>query len=665
MKIGNINSKVFKLSFKDALSTKQEKRYSQLMDKIRQIQGFDDGYRVVKVYTPAIPSNQAEDTGIGKPTSKEASRFYEIAKIYGGANAIKFMPMGQLTDKQSYEKGYPGAYLRSSMSIGEDIINLSDLTDEKYGFILPKDELNKFIAQHQNLNLPENKIDFQTTLGWKNQDQYPINGLLKIAFNNFKNNEYPNNQLMKLRVEFEAFKNQKEPIDYDDIYSRLAIFPYIKDPISAKTDLFVGFDSNPKIRQAKMPQYMALKEKYKDEIEFFKFKQFLSHKALTDAKNNINSLGMDLFGDCAIGFSWVEEQVFPDAFLRDKWGRSAQVGWGIHAINYHDIANNKNSAAAKLFKAKLIHYLDHFDGIRFDVGWSYLNPRFYFSEERKHTFNVGNRITDFIEQTAKEIKGENFDQRKLVYECDAAYDDFDLWRNKSRIKHMQGMAVLSTEDEKNDAANIGWGSLPFLKENIGLNNDDFILGTNNHDKEGVLRSSEDTIKSNANVGALLRVFNKRPEDGYPDAWKLFKDDNDRKAHVAKYTRGRFAEIDSAKHSYILYTDLLGRYDKIDYHGYSPQEDYKMRLERDYEANYHKALQGNTGYNAADVKSFRMEMDGTSSQYSYLFEAAKKYSAYLKHKGGIYTRQQADNSSRANLDIEKLTLEQINNLDIIG
>ena len=46
------------------------------------------------------------------------------------------------------------------------------------------------------------------------------------------------------------------------------------------------------------------------------------------------------------------------------------------------------------------------------------------------------------------------------------------------------------------------------------------------------------------------------------------------------------------------------------------------------------------------------MDGTAQKYQYLYEAAQKYSAYLKHKGGIYTREQADKSPRANLNIEK-------------
>jgi len=670
MNINSVGAKNYSLNFGDALSTKQEKKYLELMKELKRVQNHQDGIRVVKIYTPSIPSNEKEDTGIGKPSSSEAIRMYELARIYGGATAIKFMPMGQLTDKQGYSANkYPGAYQRSSLTIGEDIIDLSQLASEKYGNILPQKEVDDFVKKHrQQKDASQNKADFETTLGWKNQEGYPINEPLRIAFENFKNAKRPNRNLKKLRAEFEKFKNQKTPVDYDDIYTRLALFPYLKDWANAKTDFFVGFDSNPKIRAEKMPQYEELKQVYKDEIEFFKFKQFLSHKALSDAKKEVNSLGMDLAGDCPITFSWVEEQVFPDAFLKDRWGRSAEAGWGIHAINYCDLINSTDSPAHQLFRAKVAHHLINYDSIRFDVGWSYMNPSFHFGDRQMIHLEAGTRITDFIEKIAREIKGPHFDQRKLMYECDADGADFNLWANREKLSKVQGLAILTTEEEKNDDANIGWGSLPFFKYNIGLGNDDFIIGTNNHDKEGVLRCSKDKRISNKHVGALQRVFNRRPQDGYPEGWKLFKDDESRNEHIRKYTRGRFAEIDLAKHSFIMHTDLFGRIEKIDYHtsgtGHNGDIDYKTRLERNYEENYHRALQDNVGYNAADVKSFRMEMDGTSNQYRHLYEKALKYSEYLKHKGGIYTREQADNSSRANLDIEKMSLEQIRNLDRI-
>lgn len=664
MKINSIGARNYSLNFGDALSTNQEKKYLELLEKMKQVQGHEDGMRVVKIYTPSIPSNSKTDTGIGKPSSPEAIRMYELARIYGGATAIKFMPMGQLTDKQGYSGGYAGAYQRSALSIGEDIIDLSQLASEKYGNILPKTAADEFVKKHNKTSKSQNLVDFKTTLGWKNQEDYPINEPLRIAFDNFKNNQNPNNELNLLRAQFEAFKTQKEPVDYDDIYTRLALFPYIKDLGTAKTDFFVGFDSNPEIRAKKMPEYNQLKEKYKNEIEFFKFKQFLAHKALADAKREINALGMDLASDCAIAFSWVEEQVFPDAFLKDEWGRTAQLGWGIDAINYLDLIQKKDSAAHKLFRAKIAHNLVNYDSIRFDVGWAYMNPAFHFGDKKMIRLNAETKITDFIEQIAREIKGENFDQRKLMYECDASGADFNLWENKSKLDKVKGLAILTTEEEKNDSANIGWGSLPFFKYNIGLGDDDFIIGTNNHDKEGVLRCAKNKDKSSEQVGALQRVFNRRAQDGYPNGWREFKDDENSHEHLRKYTKGRFAEIDLAKHSFIMYTDLFGRSEKVDYHGNDPVHDYKTRLERQYEENFHKALQDDVGYNAADVKSFRMEMDGTSSQYLKLYETAKKYAAYLKLKGGILSRAQADKSLRANLNIEELTLGEIKRLSTL-
>lgn len=323
--------------FGNALSTKQEKQYEKFLHDIKHLQGNDDSLRVAKIYVPSIPSANNKDTGIGKPTSNEAIRIYELLRIYGNATAIKFMPMGQLTDKAPYNNShYAGAYQRSSFSIGEDIIDLFQLASPKYGNILSIEEANKFVELHnQNGNIQT--VDFEVELGWQNQENYPINTPLKIAFDNFKNIEPANEELQTLRLEFEQFKNQKEPVDYDDIYTRLALFPFIKNKEEYK-GFFVGFDSNPKIRKQKMPEYLKLQEKYKEEIEFYKFKQFLSHKTLIEAKELINSQNMDLAGDFVMSFSWPEEQMFPDAFMpNSKDGKTAIVGCGMRALNFYDL----------------------------------------------------------------------------------------------------------------------------------------------------------------------------------------------------------------------------------------------------------------------------------------------------------------------------------------
>lgn len=667
----NINSLV---KFGDALSSRQEKAFKEFQEEDKRTQGYHNGITMAKFYIPSLPSNSAEDTGIGKINSKEAERAYEIANVYYNANAAKIMPTGQLTDKTEFvQDHYPGAYIRSAFSIGEDIINLFDLTSEKWGNILDKKEAQKFVKQHeafrenvtsQTPGVVGDLIDFETTFGWENQENYPINNALQIAFKNFKAKENPNDNLRTLRREFEEFKHQKYPVDYDDIYTRLALFPYLKDWPDSKVYFFKGFDSDPNIRAEKMPQYEAYKEQYKDEIEFYKFKQFVAHKTLKEGKQIINSKGMDAIGDCIIGFSWPEKQMFPDAFLED-----AEVGWGLPAINFHDLIHKNDSAAHQLFRAKVSHYLSNYDGIRFDVGWQYMNPcLIYDGGHRYEHLDAGNKITDFIEQIAREVKGNDFDQRKLMYECDAGYHDFPIQDEytKNKLRHMQGMAILSTAEEDNEK-NIGWGNAAYIRQNLGLHDDKFILGTNNHDKESLLAYAKNKLISNRHVGALMRIFNLRPQDGVADGWKFFKDDNNLSEHIKKYTRGKFAEISTVKHKFALFYDILGREEKTDYHTGgnenldNHQLDYKNRLEGNYEENFHRALQDGVGYNAADVIKFRMEHDGGKERHPELYEKACKYAAYLSHKGGIYTREQADSSNRKDLNIESMSLEDIQNM----
>ncbi len=676
MRISSISQNMNKgVQFGDALSSKQERAFKEFQEEDKRTQGYHNGITMAKFYIPSLPSNSTEDTGIGKINSKEAERAYEIANIYYNANAAKIMPIGQLTDKTELaENNYPGAYNRSALSIGEDVINLFDLASDKWGNILPEDEAQKFVQQHQAFekeammytsNVVGDLIDFETTLGWKSQEDYPINDALQIAFENFKTKANPNNNLQTLRKEFEEFKHQKHPVDYDDIYTRLALFPYLKDWPDSKVDFFKGFDAIPHIRAQKMPQYEAYKEQYKDEIEFYKFKQFIAHKTLQEGKQIINSKGMDAIGDCIIGFSWPERQMFPDAFLED-----AEVGWGLPAINFHDLIDKNDSAAHRLLRAKVSHYLSNYDGIRFDVGWQYMNPcLIYDGGHRYKHLDAGNKITDFIEQIARDVKGNDFDQRKLMYECDAGYHDFPIQdeHTKNKLRHMQGMAILSTVEEENDNRNVGWGNASYIRQNLGLHDDKFILGTNNHDRDGVLSCAKDKFVSNKHVGALMRVFNLRPQDGVTDGWKLFKDDNNFTEHIRKYIRARFAEISTVKHKFAQFYDILGREEKTDYHTggnknlENHQLDYKNRLEGNYEENFHRALQDGVGYNAADVIKFRMEHDGSRERHPELYEKACKYAAYLSHKGGIYTREQANNSNRADLDIESMSLDEIQNM----
>lgn len=662
-------------SFGDAYSTKQEEQAVKLHLDIVRDQNYQDGLRITKFYAPALPSSKEKDTGIGKLTSKEAREYYKFIKTYAGATAAKFAPIGQMTDQPEYfHKHYMGAYNRSSIPIGEDIINPFDLASEKYGNIISEQDAYEIVNNHKTIrkrlkealgNLAKRIINFEPTLGWQNQENYPINGLLKKAYNNFKNDPNPNENLKALREEFEQFKTQKEPVDYDEIYTRLALFPVMKD-IMSRVDFFKGFDSNPEIRSQRMPEYNRLKAEHADKIEFYKFKQFIAHKTLQDAKNIANEEGVELFGDCPIGFSWPETQMFPDAFMQN-----AEVGWGLPAINFYALRDDGENAAKNLFRAKLGHYLSHFDGIRLDVGWQYMNSRITFNNEHRTDHpDLGTKVTEFIEQTAREIRGNDFDQRKIIYEADASYDDFGIQKPEitEKLRHVKGLAVLSTEEEKNDSSNIGWGNAAYIRENLRLGDDDFILGPATHDGLGMVNCAYNEFKVNEQIGALMRIFRLREEDGVHDGWRELKGDYvGAHDHLRKYMRGRIAETTTVKHKFIQLFDLLGKEEKIDYHtggqGLNNEIDYKNRLSRNYIADYHRDIQSGRISNMFEAQKFRMEHDGTKERNPELYARVEKFDAYLKHPGNIVTREQAD-ELRGDLDIEKMTLEEINNLDVV-
>ncbi len=625
-------SGVNNVKFGNALSTKQEQEQKELIKEVRHALGHDDAISVGKIYAAGNPSAEGQDTGVGKINSDETFRMCELLQVYAGANAIKSFPAGQLGSRPAYtDQGYYGSYQRSALTLGEDNINLFNLTKPEYGSILPEAEAKKFVERHAQNGEGENKIDYANELAQKDPENYPINEPLMVAFKNFKTME-ATPELEQLRSEFEAYKVQKEPVDIDDIQTRAALFPTLRK--EGKTDFFQGFDKDPAVRAQKMPEFEQMKKDHADEIEFFKFKQFLAEKEMAAAKKELNDKGMDLFVDMAVGFSWAEECMYPDAFLDGNNGHKASLGWGLPVLDMESLVNEDDGPAHQLLRNKTALNLMRADGIRFDVGWSYMKP-LYDKGNGMHHMEATSKIVHMFEDVATEIKGPDFDQRKLVYECDANTTDFDMIKYKELFKDIKGMMVLTMVEERNDAQNFGWKNTRFQKEQVGLTDDQMLIGTNNHDRESVIECAETPQIREENVGALMRVFDT------PD-WTLFKDNNSVQENNRKFTVGKFAECFNVKNQFTFYNDVLGRRDKVDTHWKNPVKDeYRCRLERNYEENYHRAVQDGYGLNLMDTYRFIMERRGLDKTMPELYAKVKAFGEYLAEKGGIFTREQAD------------------------
>ena len=88
---------------------------------------------------------------------------------------------------------------------------------------------------------------------------------------------------------------------------------------------------------------------------------------------------------------------------------------------------------------------------------------------------LGNSVLAFMEKTIKEVKGENFDLRDIMYEFEAGIDDFSMFENSSKLRNEveNRTKVLGSMYMKD-----GWGSNDaFLKRNF--NPDTFVFGVGN------------------------------------------------------------------------------------------------------------------------------------------------------------------------------------------
>ncbi len=652
MFVNSLNYASNAVQFGNARSQEQFLKKKQLQKEIRQREGKDDGLRVVKFYVPSFPADSREvDTGIGYVNSLQAQKLFRLASDLFDANAVKIMPNTELTDLPDnirFNKR-PPAYNRSSLTLGDDVINIPALTTKKYGKILSKEDARKLVDLHLE-NGRDDIIDFDTNLAYENQENHPVNEYLGYAYNNFLHAPDPSKELIALRKEFEEFK--KDPL-YDEICSRTALFPMLKDWGTGKipNNFFIGFDTHPTEEQRE--QFARAKKKYQGAIDFYKFKKFLALKNEQEGVELIHRAGLKAFKDVNLNWSYPETQVFPDAFKSLSATSVAEGGWGVSTLKYEDLLEKNNSAAHKLLAMKLETALRIYDGLRLDVGWHFIQPKYSNTDFCWQDYSSGrpkpcNVIPKFIEKVAKEIKGEDYDVSNILYECDTSIEDFNLRdrNNAELINSLPGRIILSTEFEHQEGE--GWANVKYVLDKLGINPDKVVFQTNNHDTLGVPNCVDDYGLVERQVGGMMNSLNAD--------WTELKDNCDPGANVYKYTRGRHAEVELGKNVAILENTLRGTKSKIDYHNTDHERDYKIRMGVDWEKELQENISKGSAY-TTDAKIFRAKCDGSYYKNRDLYEQLEKYAAWEKRcDEGAITMDEIEESPLGQVDITKVDLE---------
>lgn len=598
------------ISYKAALTASMKKDYTLTVKSAKKLLGIDNGLSLLKIHSGSMPYLPMFDTGIGKLNSRIAVDFIKFMKLYTDVNAVKVFPSGQTTKNWGH---YYCPYLKTAVTFGEENINLNNIIENKdyYGNILDYKDIKVLKDDKKN----PYAINYEQELGL--DENYPILGPLKTAYNNYK----AGLSTPKLEQDFNNYKQQ--PI-VNSTYTRLALYPFIH---KKEKNLFKNFEYSPQ-NQAKFENY---KKQYKDEIDFFHFRQFLAQKEHDEAKSKINQTGTDLFGDCLIGFAPQEVWAHPDAFINKTC--IGLYDWGLPALKFKEILNN-SSEANKVFDEKLSFFLKNYDGIRFDVGWCYAIAQVGKKGKEPEHIDMKRSLYDYIEKRAKDIKGEDFNTKKLIYEMDGFEKMFTGWENKkpkpiANIKNI--VNVLTTEYEYSNG--IGWGSPEFFLK-TGITEDELIMGTNNHDGANLRALAEQTqtkytqlVKDNSTV--LSKIF-KIPKQ------KLIN-------NPAEFIKAKFAQLYTIKNQFLFFTDVLGSRHDMDSQNLYPGN-FRFRVNEDFERQYHTALQQGFGFNLPEVLKMVIKAKSLDKENPELYSKLDYYAKYLRKKGPK-TEQEAKNFAK--------------------
>ncbi|MBE7712326.1 MAG: 4-alpha-glucanotransferase [Cyanobacteria bacterium SIG26] len=559
MKVSAIKSKV---SFGAAIEPKDLDDFKKVRDEAKALVG-QTGKSIFIVHDACLPQSPTRNTGVANLASQESLDFLKYMQTYTGCNMIEVLPQGQYGN--ALKSGLYCAYTGTAFSLGNNQINPALLTTERYGKLLTADEFNQIV----NAN---DAKDADEIVNYKN-----------VMPNDSKHNEI-------IKIAHERFKKLDENNELKQRYKK-----YVEEN----------------------DEWLKIPNSYESDTEFYKFKQFLADSHLKDAKTEINNLGMKLCGDCLINFSEDERKAFPKAFLENEYIGSAD--WRITTLNY-DTLTDPTSDTAKLLKMKVQLFAKRYDAIRFDVGWAYLNPLIHKTDKTSYGKDLGDSVLKFIENAVKEVKGEDFDLKDLMYEFEGGRE---FKPNSSELHDAAKKRVkIYSSVYMNDKEHECWGTNEaFLKR--GWDPDYYVIGPGNHDPQPLKQIA-------LNMPDLSAPENEKyhKDDAIKVLSRIFGVDSEKLKDPVEFAKAKWAEPMTARNNQMFYMDVFGREERFNMQdlnlindnsrGLSARKNFAYKISAFYKNDFHKAISDGFGFNIMDSleRAFRLKKLDTSHPELY-------------------------------------------------
>ena len=273
------------------------------------------------MHSGSFPSAQGENTGVGTINSNGGKEIIDWAS--GIFNSIQLGPAGKT-------KGCDASPYTGTIFSGNPLfVDLKQLTEKEWHNILSKTTYEDIV--NNNPNKDTNKIAYSYI--YKKQNE-----ALLEAWNNFKN--LNDKKLMK---EFDLYKRENDSwLDKDSLYEALSIehgndyWPLWESDMDK--NLF-----NPKSYEEGIKYGERINEiskKYSDEIDFYKFVQFVLSKQNQKTLDYAKKKGIKMIADRQVAFSdrdcWAYQSLFLEGWCLgcppDYVSKDGQA-WGFPVMN--------------------------------------------------------------------------------------------------------------------------------------------------------------------------------------------------------------------------------------------------------------------------------------------------------------------------------------------
>jgi len=613
-------------SFGRAFTTKEKLEYKQITGQARNLLGTDSTSLII--FDTVFPTKSALDTGVGSSFSKSAQKLITFMKDMLSINTVQLGPQGIIT-KSNYSP-----YSGSSFSLGNHLIDLSQLNDAKYGNILPEKILHDAInANDLSENEKKYKTNYSKVLGKDKikEDIGTQDQALHIAFSNFKNLD----KSSALKNEFDKFTNN--PSDW---LERDSLFEALKEKHGTEDWKTWNDEIDKNLFDGKYPQDTVsqrineIKSEHNEAYEFNKFCQFIASKQQKESKDNFKNSDISLAGDCLIGFSIREHWAYKSAFLDDVYmgcqnDDHSVEPWGFPVVNYNELGTpEKPLEAGKLLQNKFDLFFQRYDKGRIDAAYQLIQPFLYELDKNgkpvQKPFNeLDNRVMSFVEDSARK-NIPNFKKEDISLELLGA----DAWGTLLKTKNDWGHIHLTRY------ANDGWGRVKAYENTQGYSLDKINIGIGTHDDISLMELTDDKMTEQAHLLA---------NDLKLDSQRLSSD-------KIEFRNAKFGELFTAKNQFFTIFDVLGLKQQFNKPGIDPitqkpsTDNWSARIPYEFESLYFKQLSEGKGLNLPKALTIAINAKEKSNPFSTetntLLEKLQKADKILSEKGP-FTEEEAN------------------------